>query len=287
MSRRTPDGAAPANVPGIADAGSLRSKADWVRRQTLLLHRRCPETRLASSLSCVEILTVLYYGGIVSFDSADPAWKERDRFIISKGHGSISFYPILADLGFFPMGELDLISRPEGLLKVIPDTTIPGYETINGSVGQGLGVACGLALALRRRNMSQKVFVLSGDGELNEGSVWEAIMFAAHHKLGNLVMIIDNNGACMLDYCRNIIDLSPLDEKFRVFRWECRITDGHDVEELHKVLHEVKGSPADHPKVVIANTIKGKGVPSLENDSLSHIRMLKADEIDRIIGEGR
>jgi len=147
----------------------------------------------------------------------EPDWADRDRFIISKGHGTISYYPILADLGFVSPRELALISQEDGILKVIPDTLIPGYETINGSVGQGPGVACGLALALRDKGAGQKVFVLCGDGELNEGSVWEAIMFAGHHHLDNLILVIDQNGACMLDFCRNIIDLSPLDEKFRAF----------------------------------------------------------------------
>lgn len=263
----------------------LASKARWVRRETLLLHRRCPETRLASSLSCVEILTVLYYGGVLRFDAANPLAPNRDRFIISKGHGSICYYPILADLGFIDRRELALIAQEDGILKVIPDPLIPGYETMNGSVGQGPGVACGLALALREKGLVEKVFVLCGDGELNEGSIWEAVMFAGHHRLDNLVLVIDRNGACMLDFCHNIIDLAPLAEKFRVFGWEAVTVDGHDIGRLREVLLAAKSCSAGKPTVVIAETVKGKGVAELEGDALSHIRMLKPQQVDAVLGE--
>ncbi|HQT98613.1 MAG TPA: transketolase [Thermodesulfobacteriota bacterium] len=261
----------------------IREKADWVRRQTLLLHRRSPETRLASSLSCVEILTVLYYGGFIRFDALEPLREDRDRLVISKGHGSISFFPILSDLGFIDSSELDKIARPDGILKAIPDPLIPGYETLNGSLGQGLGVACGMALGIKHRGTGQKVFVLSGDGELYEGSVWEAAMFAAHHRLGDLVMIIDNNGRSMLDYCRNIMDLGPLDALFRAFGWETLVVDGHDIGALATCYREALANRSGRPCVVVANTVKGKGVPSLEGDALAHIRMLAPLEVDRIL----
>lgn len=261
----------------------IREKANWVRRQTLLLHRRSPETRLASSLSCVEILTVLYYGGYIRFDAKAPLREDRDRLVISKGHGSISFFPILSDLGFIESCELDRIARPDGVLKAIPDPIIPGYETLNGSLGQGLGMACGMALGIKRRGTGRKVFVLSGDGELYEGSVWEAVMFAAHHRLGDLVMIIDNNGRSMLNYCRNIIDLGPLDALFRAFGWETLVVDGHDIEALSASYGKALANRSGRPCVIVANTVKGKGVPTLEGDALAHIRMVAPREIDRIL----
>ena len=266
----------------------LQGKANWVKRELLKIHKIAPGIRLASSLSCIEILTTLYYGKIVNYDPKDLFWEERDRFIISKAHGSISFYPILADLGYFDMGQLALVGKSGGILADIPDCSIPGYETVNGSLGHGLGVACGMSLALKKKNRTEKVFVLLGDGELYEGSVWEAIMFASHHNLDNLIMIIDNNKICMLDYCKNIIDLDPIDEKFRVFGWRPTILDGHNIDELYYALASIKQETSQKPRVIIANTIKGRGVPRLEKDSLCHIKALSIEEIDTLlVGCGR
>ena len=261
----------------------LKDKALWVRKETLNIHRIAQETRLASSLSCVEILVVLHYGKILSFNPANIKWEERDRFIISKGHGAISFYPILADLGYFSKEELSRVCKEGSFLGGIPDCIIPGFETTNGSLGHGLGVACGMALALERKNRNEKVFVLIGDGELYEGSIWEAVMFAGEHKLDNLILIIDNNKVCMLDYCKNILDLEPLNEKFKVFKWDVEAVNGHDVNQIYNTLMNLKEERNKRPKILIANTIKGKGVPSLETDPLSHIKVLKEKEIDTAI----
>jgi len=261
----------------------LRKKAAWVRKETLNIHKIAPETRIASSLSAVEIFVVLYYGKILRFDAKNINWMGRDRFIISKGHGAISFYPILADLGYFDKKELDNVCKEGTFLGGIPDSIIPGFETINGSLGHGLGVACGMALALKRKRANENIFVLLGDGELYEGSVWEAIMFAGEHKLDNLIVILDNNRICMLDYCKKILDLEPLEEKFRVFRWDVRIVDGHDVSQLYYSLSALKQDRSGRPKILIANTVKGKGVPSLEADPLCHIKSLKPDEINQIV----
>ncbi len=262
---------------------SLKEKSLWVRKETINIHKIAPDTRLASSLSDVEIFVALYYGGILKFNPKNPRWEERDRFIISKGHGAISLYPILADLGFFNRSELAKVGQPGSFLGGIPDTMIPGFETINGALGHGLGVACGVATALKRKNSDSKVFVLMGDGELFEGAVWEAIMFAPHHKLNNLILIIDNNKISMLDYCKNIVDLTPLEEKFRIFGWETAIVDGHNMEELYDLLKNLKERKSERPKALIADTVKGKGVPQLENDVLCHIKSLKEDEVVKAI----
>ncbi len=263
----------------------LKDKAKWVRKETLKIHRIAPGIRLASALSCVEILTVLYYGKIIHFDSANIYSEERDRFIISKAHGSVSFYPILADLGFFDMKELGMVGVAGSILGDIPDCSIPGYETVNGSLGHGLGVACGMALALKKKKRKERVFVLSGDGELYEGSVWEAIMFAGHHKLNNLILIIDNNKISMLDYCARILNLEPIDDKFKAFNWSTSVIDGHNIEDLHSALSSLKYNEGILPKVLIANTVKGKGVPRLESDSLCHIKALQVEEIDKLLAE--
>ena len=219
----------------------------------------------------------------MKFDAKNITLQSRDRFIISKGHGAIAFYPILADLGFFPKENLSRVCKEGCILGGIPDSVIPGFETTNGSLGHGLGVACGIALGLKRKKRKESVFVLVGDGELYEGSVWEAVMFAAEHRLDNITLIVDYNKVCMLDFCKNILDLSPLDEKFKAFKWNVKIADGHNVEELYGALKNFKEKAEGLPKVLIANTIKGKGVPRLETDSLSHIKNLTPEEAEALI----
>jgi len=267
----------------MEEAIDLRAKARWVWVETLRIHRRAPETRLASSLSSVEIFTALYYGGVLRFDPKHPYWPGRDRCIISKGHGSICLYPILADLGFFPASELERICEPEGILGGIPDPVIPGYETVNGSLGHGLGVGAGVALALKRKGISRRVFVVVGDGELHEGANWEAIMFASHHGLDNLHVIVDDNRICMLDRTDDVISHSGLVGRFQAFGWECREVDGHDVLALRDALLEMKGRREGKPGVLIAHTRKGRGVPVLEDAPLSHVMSVSPSAIDELL----
>jgi transketolase len=222
---------------------------------------------------------------VLRFDPARPRWEERDRFIVSKGHGSISLYPILADLGFFPREALEQIGQRGSFLGGIPDPIIPGYETVNGSLGHGPGVACGMALALKRKGSPCRVFVMVGDGELHEGAVWEAVMFAGHHRLDNLVLIVDDNTRCMLNFSRNVISLDPLDRKFREFRWHAEDVDGHDVGLVREALLRLRaGAAAGRPAALIAHTAKGRGVPSLESDPIAHVKTLAPDEVDRLTG---
>lgn len=261
----------------------LQEKATWVRKETLMIHKMAPETRISSSLSPVEFFVALFYGKILNFNAKNINWDGRDRFIVSKGHGAISLYPILADLEYFDKSELNNVGKEGTFLGGIPDLIIPGFETINGSLGHGLGVACGMALALKRKKAEEMVFVLLGDGELYEGSVWEAIMFAGEHKLDNLILILDNNRVCMLGYCKKILDLNPYEEKFKAFKWDVVTVDGHDVSQLYHSLIVLKEEKNRKPKLLIANTIKGKGVPRLETDPLSHIKSMSPDEIEEII----
>ncbi len=269
----------------IMTTGELSEKARWVWTETLRIHRLAPETRVASSLSAVEIFTVLYYGGLLAHNGADPRWEGRDRLIVSKGHGSICLFPILADRGYFDTTELDRVCQEGSFLGGIPDTIIPGYETINGSLGHGIGVACGMALGLKRKRSSNHIFVVAGDGEFCEGSMWEGIMFAAHHRLDNLTVIIDNNKLCMLDRCENIMAVEPFNRRFEAFGWQARRVDGHDIPTLFHELTTLKQRGATGcPSVLIADTVKGKGVPELEQDILCHIRTLTPAEIDRATG---
>lgn len=261
----------------------LTKKAKWVWQQTLAIHKIAPEVRIASSLSPIEILVALFYGQILHYHPQDQYAPDRDRLIISKGHGSISLYPILADCGFFPLSELSRVCQPGCFLGAIPDPIIPGYETINGSLGHGLGVASGIALALNAQGIARKVYVLLGDGELYEGAIWEAIMFCGHHKLHNLTAIIDNNATAMLGFTKDIIDHRSLGDKFECFGWTAHNVDGHDVAALYHLLSQLKAQPGNRPNVIIANTIKGHGVAKLEHQPLSHILSLNASEIDEAL----
>lgn len=263
----------------------LIDKVKEVRRKTVEIHGVAPETRVASSLSCVEIFVALYYGGILKYRSKELKWEERDRLVVSKGHGAVSLYPILADLGFFCGSELEKVGKKGSFLGGIPDPVIPGFETINGSLGQGLGVACGMALGLKKKGREENVFIVMGDGELFEGSVWEAVMFAGQHKLDNMVLILDENKLSMLDYCRRVIDMYPLEDKFKMFGWDTVTIDGHNVVKLKEELKRLKEERNNGPKLLIADTVKGKGVAVLENDVLCHVKTLTNAEIDEAMKE--
>lgn len=262
---------------------NLVEKAKWVWRETLKIHRNAPETRLASSLSAVEIYVALYYGKIVNINPQKPRAEDRDRCIISKGHGSISMYPILADLGFYAISELENVCKTGGFLGGIPDPIIPGYETVNGSLGHGLGVGVGMALGLKTKKSDNSVFVITGDGELHEGANWEAIMFATQHNLDNLNLIVDNNKISMLDHTDKIISHVDLQQRLQSFGFECQNVDGHDVMAVHSALTNMKNTKNKKPKALIANTKKGHGVPNLENMPLCHILNPKPELLDDLL----
>lgn len=262
---------------------SLSEKAKWVWAETLRIYLNSPEVRLASSLSSVEIFVSLYYGGVLRFNPSNPRDEGRDRCVISKGHGSICMYPILADLGYFDRVELKSICKAGSFLGGIPDPIIPGYETLNGSLGHGLGVGAGMALALNRKNSDRDVFVVTGDGELHEGSNWEAIMFAAQNRLENLHLIVDDNSVSMLGYTRDIIDMSALPTRLSAFGWDVQEVDGHDADALTNSLLRQKSCRQGKPKALIARTKKGRGVPSLEGQPLCHIMNPKSELIAGIL----
>lgn len=270
--------------PSAEHLDLLQRKVEWVWRETLGIHRRCPETRIASSLSPIEILVALYYGGIVNYKPSDPLWDGRDRCIISKGHGALCMYPILADLGYFPKDQLESVGKPGSFMGSIPDPAVPGFETVNGSLGHGAGVAAGIALALKRRGRSEQVYVVTGDGELHEGANWEALMFAAHHRLDNLTLVVDNNRISMLGATDDIVSHRDLVGKFRVFGWDAaEVKEGHSVAAVHGALTACRRNRSGQPKALIVNTRKGHRVPGLENESLSHVTAVGPDLIDRLL----
>lgn len=271
-------------MTGKAQAVNLVDKSNWVWLETLRIHRNSPETRIASSLSPIEIFVSLYYGKILEFDAKKPQSDVRDRLIISKGHGSICMYPILADLGFFDKSELARVGRRGSFLGGIPDPIIPGYETVNGSLGHGLGVGTGCALALRTIGKSQSVFVLCGDGELHEGANWEAIMFASQYKLDNLNLIVDDNRISMLGKTDQIVSHVDLSLRFQAFGWLVWEADGHNVYALEDKLRDMKATKNSSPKVLIAKTIKGRGIPAIEGQDLCHVMNPTKDWLDSILG---
>lgn len=266
-------------------AAQLEEKAHRVWRETLKIHQRAPETRVASSLSPIEIFVTLYYGGFLRQNPADPLWPGRDRCIISKGHGSLCMYPILADLGYFPAAELERVCLEGSFLGGIPDPVIPGYETINGSLGHGLGVAAGMALALKRRGVDQRVYVVTGDGELHEGSNWEAFMFAAQHGLDNLTVLVDNNQISMLGATDGILSHRDLSAKLRAFGWHAQVVEhGHNPQAIGSALTASQASANGAPQALIVNTRKGNRVPGLENAPLSHVTPIAPDLLAQLLG---
>lgn len=238
----------------------LADKSRWLRLAVLDLVKRSRKGHIGGAFSCADILCSLFYGGLMNFRPEDPLWTERDRFILSKGHSAIALYPIMADLGYFSHDELENYCKEGGMLGGHPDRNIPGIEADTGSLGHGLAVACGMAYALKERGSKSKVYVLLGDGECYEGSVWEGAMFAGHHGLDNIVAIVDRNGQCVTDYTEDCNRLEPFNDKWKSFGWEVKTVDGHSHRDILNALYNY----TNRPLCVIAETVKGKGVSFME-----------------------
>ena len=224
---------------------------------------------IGSAMSLIEIIRVLY-DSFLQFRSEEPNWPERDRFILSKGHGCLALYAVLADKGFFDQSELRLFCKPESILGGHPERDkIPGVEASTGSLGHGISFAVGKALLFKNINSNRKTFVIISDGELNEGSTWESILFASHHKLKNLTIILDYNKFQSLDRVEKTIKLEPLINKIKSFNMNVINVNGHNHEELKKKLRKRSKSK---PSFIIANTIKGKGVSFMENNIKWHYK---------------
>jgi transketolase len=242
----------------------LERKSASVRRQVLEMIVSAKKGHIGGAFSCADILTALYYGDVLRYDAGNPQWDRRDRFIMSKGHSGIVLYAILADLGFFPAAELLSFCRNESRLGGHPDRNIPGIEADTGSLGHGLGIGAGMALAARLDGKEHLTVILLGDGECYEGSIWEAALFAGHQKLSRLVAIVDRNFQCATDFTERCAGMEPLGEKWRAFNWEVKEVDGHSFHELLHVFQWVRDRGSDKPLLVIAHTIKGKGASFME-----------------------
>ena len=236
---------------------------------------------ISTAYSCVEILVALYHGGILKFDPRNPAWEGRDRFVLSKGHGETILYALLADVGFFPEEWTRTRYRAgDCLLGGHVDSKVPGVEVTTGALGHGLGLGCGMALAAQMDGAPTQHYVLLGDAECAEGSIWEAALFAAQWRLRGLTAIVDFNRIGSLDYTKNYIALDPFADKWRSFGWEVAEIDGHDFDQLRAALTADRADRVGPPRVVIARTVKGKGVTAFENDPVWHVKPVTAEFVE-------
>lgn len=239
---------------------------------------------LASALSVIEILYVLYFRGVLKYDSANPNWEERDKLIMSKGQGSLALYSVLSKAGFFPREELDSFCQPGSKLGGEPKLgDIPGVEASTGSLGHGLSYAVGIAMAYKIQKKKNHVYVIIGDGECQEGSMWEAAMAAKNFKLDNLTVIMDNNKLQAMGTVKELMSIDDWAGKWKEFGWYVINVDGHDVERLENVLREQRIE--DTPTMIIADTIKGKGISFMENVPIWHFRMPNEEELKIVMKE--
>ncbi len=242
-----------------------------IRRHAVEMTHSSQGSHIGSILSVADMIAVLY-NDIACINPKEPKWPLRDRIILSKGHAGAAVYAALAEKGFFDISELRThYSDGSRLSGHISHRGVPGIEFSTGSLGHGLPVAAGMAYAAKEDGLSHHIYVICGDGECDEGSVWEAALSAAHHKLGNLIVLIDYNKMQSLGYCEDILSLSPLPDKWRAFGWNTYVINGHSHEEIRNALMHALES-RESPSVLIANTVKGKGISFMENDILWHYR---------------
>lgn len=259
----------------------LRKKANWIRLSAMTMTHHARLGHTGGDLSSADILATLYLGHVLRVNPADPVWPQRDRFVMSKGHCSGAFYSTLAECGFFPMEELRTFMDPLSMLNGHPDRNkLPGVEANTGPLGHGLPIAVGMALAARMRNESWRVFVLVGDGELQEGSNWEAAMCAQQHKLDNLIVIVDRNRLQQGDFTENTICMEPLADRWRSFGFAVREIGGHDHEALLDAFSSVP-IEIGKPSCFIAKTTKGKGVSFAENKPAWHHGVPTKDQLEQ------
>lgn len=266
----------------------LRRKAQWVRSTVLEMAVKAHSGHISTAYSQTELLVALYYGGLLRFDARNPKWNGRDRFILSKGQGGIGLYPILADLGYFPLSELENFAGVGNLLGVHAEWNIPGIEVITGSLGHGLPIATGMAEAALMNRDEHLIVCFLGDAELFEGSNWEAAIYAGHRGYRNLVCIVDRNGQGVLGPTdptdrRLAADnprLNPLDKKFKAFGFETREIDGHSFSEIFEALRDMRSSKRKKPLMIIANTRKGHGASLMEGKRLWHYRVPEGADLE-------
>ena len=262
----------------------LRKIAAKLRIEVIKMLKEAKSGHPGGSLSACEIITTLYFKEM-NIDSTNPNWPERDRFVLSKGHGAPILYAALAEKGYFPKEELMKLRKIDSMLQGHPDMKgTPGVDMTTGSLGQGLAAANGMALAGKLDNKKYRVYALLGDGEVQEGIIWEAAMLAAHYKLDNLTVFLDHNGLQIDGLNREVMNIEPIDEKFKAFGWHVINIDGHNFQEIIDAIEEAKNTKGK-PTIIIAKTVKGKGVSFMENKYEWHGKAPSEEEAVKALDE--
>jgi transketolase len=259
----------------------LKKKVHSIKTTTLDMCITGKQGHISSSFSCAEILSTLYFGNILNYDSKDPHKKDRDRFILSKGHASPLLYAILSEAGFFPKDWLSAFCSEEAKFGIHLQQDIPGVEYSTGSLGHGLGFGTGIALAAKMNRKDFFTFVLLGDGECQEGSVWEAAMFAGQNNLNNLIAIIDRNWLGILDYTERGVGLEPFEDKWKSFGWEVKRINGNSIKDILDALYEFRSFKKQKPLMIIADTVKGNGISFMEHSPLWHGAAPKGENAEK------
>jgi len=268
----------------IGDLERLKRIAREIRIDILKMLTRAGSGHTGGSLSSVEIVVFLYFYWM-KHDPKEPRMRERDRFILSKGHAAPLLYAVLARWGYFPKSQLENLRKYQSPLQGHPDMLkTPGIEISSGSLGQGLSIGNGMALACRLDNLVSRVYVLLGDGEIQEGQIWEAAMTAAHYKIDNICVFIDYNDLQIDGFVHDIMAIEPIAEKWQAFGWHTIHIDGHDFSQIHDALSEAEGVKKK-PTVIIARTIKGKGVSKFENEVKYHGVSPTPEELEEALKE--
>lgn len=264
----------------------LEQRANDMRIDIVRMIAEAGSGHPGGSLSCADILTALYFGGVMDHDPQNPKWEGRDRFILAKGHAAPALYAALAQAGYFPREELMTLRKLGTRLQGHPDCNLcPGVEVSTGSLGQGLSIAAGACAGLKLSGSTQTVFALLGDGECQEGQVWEAAMWAAHKKLDNLVAIVDRNCLQIDGNTADVCDPGDVAAKFAAFGWDAAEVDGHDIPALVSALSAAKADRSGKPHVLVARTVKGKGVSFMENQAGWHGKAPNAEQTQTALAD--
>lgn len=273
-------------IPSEAQIAVLREKAKFVRLETIRLIELAKVGHYSSVFSAAEIFASLYYD-VMTLHETDPDWPDRDRFLMGKGHAAVGLFPILADLGYIDKAFLDTYTRLGSPLGDHPDMTkVAGIDFSSGSIGHALSNGFGIAMAAKMQKKDFATFVMLGDGEMQEGQVWEAAIAANHHETSNLIAIVDRNGYQLDGNVDDTMSIEPLDEKWRAFGWEVHTVDGHDLSALTSLLRFLKADKTrTSPACVIAKTIKGRGVSYMETDPGWHLGYLAPSDAEAAIAE--
>lgn len=269
-----------------SDIKEIQQNSTKMRRNILKMIHGAKSGHPGGALSCIDILNVLFTKCMKHFPECEknPEFKNRDRFVLSKGHASAAYYAVLAHCGYFDESELMTFRKLGSKLQGHPSNRkLSCVEVSTGSLGQGLSIACGMALGLKLDKIGSKVYVLLGDGELDEGSVWEAAMSAASHKLDNIIAFVDRNRLQIDGSTENVKELGDVKKKFEAFGWSAKEIDGHNIQEIYNAINEAKKS--DKPFVIVANTVKGKGVSFMENNAGWHGKAPNDEQLEAALKE--